>query len=191
MMHFFSKFFKKAPKAPEKPRQQSEEPVDIPGIARLCVKRYCRGKCTFRIDASASYPSTALEAVLQSAQAYCTLHPDSFRSRMQKDGVPETVIEAYLNSYRLDDDAYLHPGEAPYLKKLYGRGKCYLFAKGPVEYSESAYEAFSWAMDVVCRIKPEKFHRMMVDAGVPEAAIERYLDAYVTVDDELYWGSPY
>jgi hypothetical protein len=57
---------------------------------------------------------------------------------MHAQGVPETAIDVYLNSCKVDDETYLHPGENadryyyPLLyTKFYGRGKCFFPRMAP------------------------------------------------------------
>jgi hypothetical protein len=187
-MRFFSKIFRKQAKKQEEPRQQPE-PSERPRGPDISMRRYGRGKCTFL--ERGPYGAIAKEAAYQAARAHCYVNHDLFRHIMRKNDVPETMIAEYLNSYQLEDDCYLHPGELESPGKLYGRGKCWFSAWGPGAYRDLAAEAFRQSIQIVCRVDQEKFHQIMARAGVPETVIADYLNSYSMVDDELYFGSLY
>lgn len=189
-MHFFSKFFKKTVKKQEEPQQQreaSEKPPEwtVRGHLR------CQGWCRFFIRGPEQYRRTAIDAALASTQVFCHLDSETFRTRMTSEDVPEAIITEYLSTVTLDDQCYLHPGERGYVKgesyprKLYlcGRGKCYFYAHGSVQYWPSATEAFSHSIQVLCRINYERFRSLM--QGVPEPIVAEYLNSHITVENEL------
>lgn len=129
-MRFFNKLFRKKAKNQEESSKQSE-PSETLYAGSISMKLSGRGKCIFLERSPGKYTAIAKNAAYQTARVHCYVYSDMFRHIMREHHVPETMIEDYLNSYRLDDDRYLHPGEAAYLGKLYGRGKCWFSAQGP------------------------------------------------------------
>jgi hypothetical protein len=76
-------------------------------LGRTSVRKYGAGKSSARMTGPAEFIAAAQEALARSFTTQAVILQDQFRVLMQKQGVPEDVIEEFLRSASVDDESYL------------------------------------------------------------------------------------
>jgi len=72
---------------------------------------------------------------------------------------------------------------SPVRIKRYATGKYYLFADAAAEHHDLVHQALVKAAKVCIDFDDEIFRTTLRSAGIPEAAIETYLDSVRFIDD--------
>ena len=74
---------------------------------RVIVRKYGAGKSTASMTGPAEYVKVAAECLLRSFTTKSYVVQDQFRMLMRGRGVPESVIDDFLGSAWVDDEAFL------------------------------------------------------------------------------------
>lgn len=75
--------------------------------AKFAVKKYAAGQSIAWMVGSSQHATAAAESLLRSFTTTSVIVHDRFRELMRERNVPEDVVEQYLRSAWIDDEAYL------------------------------------------------------------------------------------
>lgn len=78
---------------------------------RLIVKKYGAGKSTAGMTGPAEYVQVAAECLARSFTTKSYVVEGQFRQLMRGRGVPESVIDGFLSSCWIDDEAFLRESD--------------------------------------------------------------------------------
>jgi hypothetical protein len=78
---------------------------------RLIVKKYGAGKSTAGMTGPAEYVEAAAECLVRSFTTKSYVEQNQFRQLMRERRVPESVIDGFLGSCWIDDEAFLRDSD--------------------------------------------------------------------------------